>query len=281
LVPKATGLVLLYFAARLIGKSVSAYTAMTLAGMTDNVRNYLGMALLPHGGVAVGLILLVQSDPAFADVQETVTTVGLAALAINQLLGPSATRLALLRAGEDHKDRPQLLDFLGEHRIVTDLSGDSREEIISKLSTLLYKTSTLSIPEDEFIEKVMERDRTVSTCLGKGLMIPHAILEEGDDIKGVLGISSKGLDIETPDGRAVHAVLLLATPESDRSRHLEVLSAFATAITRNTNFREQLYHARSPAHAYDILHHDDQEDLNYFLEDAASRVGLRDDQKLA
>lgn len=279
LVPKATGLVMLYFAARLIGKSISAYTAMTLAGMTDNVRNYLGIALMPHGGVAVGLILLVQSDPAFASVQETVTTVGLAALAINQLLGPSATRFALLRSGEDHKDRPQLLDFLGEHRIITGLAGEDRETIIRKLATLLYATSKISLPEEEFVKMVLERDQTDSTCLGKGLMIPHAILPEGNDIKGVLGLSSEGLELDAPDGRVVHAVLLLATPESDRRRHLEVLSAFATAITRDTNFREQLYHARSPAHAYDVLHHDDQEDLNYFLEDAASRVGLRDKPK--
>ena len=109
-------------------------------------------------------------------------------------------------------------------------------------------------------------------------MIPHAILDEGDVIKGVLGLSTDGLDLDAPDGRRVHAVLLLATPESDRHRHLEILAAFATAITRNTNFREQLYHARSPAHAYDVLHHDDQEDLNYFLEGAATRAGLRDDE---
>jgi mannitol/fructose-specific phosphotransferase system IIA component (Ntr-type)/Kef-type K+ transport system membrane component KefB len=277
LVPQATGLVLLYFMLRLLGKVVSAYVAMTLAKMTDNVRNYLGISLMPHGGVAVGLILLVQSDPAFADVQQIVTTVGLAALAINQLLGPSATRFSLLRAGEDHKDRPQLLDFLEEQRIVTDLGGDTREEIIRSLSALLYSTSTLAIPEKDFVRKVLDRDRLESTCLGKGLMIPHAILDEGDDIKGVLGLSSDGLDLGAPDGRRVHAVLLLATPESDRHRHLEILAAFATAITRNTNFREQLYHARSPAHAYDVLHHDDQEDLNYFLEDAATRAGLREE----
>ena len=276
LIPKAAGLVALYFVVRLIGKSVSAYTAMTMAGMTDNVRKYLGIALLPHGGVAVGLILLVQGDPSFSAIEETVTTVGLAALAINQLLGPSATRMALTRVGEDHKDRPQLLDFLEEQRITTDLGGETREEIIRSLSSLLYGTTNISIPQEEFIQRVIERDRAVTTCLGQGLMIPHAILDEGDEIKGVLGISTKGVDLDAPDGEPVHAVLLLATPERDRRRHLEVLAAFATSITRDVNFREQLYHARSTAHAYDVLHHEDQEDLNYFLEDAATRAGLRE-----
>jgi len=169
-----------------------------------------------------------------------------------------------------------LLDFLQEQRIMTDMTATNREEVIRSLSALLFSTSSLSISQEEFVQRVLQRDQDETTCLGKSLMIPHAILDEGDEIKGVLGISSKGIDLGAPDGRAVHAVLLLATPQSDRHRHLEVLAAFATAITRDTNFREQLYHARSAAHAYDILHHDDQEDLNYFLEDAATRVGLRE-----
>ena len=278
LVPTALGLVLLYFAARFIAKYVSAFTAMSLAGMTNNVRNYLGIALLPHGGVAVGLILLVQSDPHFAELQSLITTVGLSALAINQLLGPSAARLALIRAGEDHKDRPQLLDFLQEHRIIVDIDGKTHEDVIRTLANHLFATYQMDEDKEKFIQKAVSRDQQETTCLGQGLMIPHAILEKGTEVRGVLGISAKGIDLDAPDGRLIHAVLLLATPADERDRHLEVLAAFASAITRDVNFAEQLYHARSAAHAYDVLHHEDQEDLNYFLEDAAERAGLREDE---
>jgi len=272
LVPTAAGLVLLYFAARFIGKYTSAFTAMSLAGMPNKIRNYLGFALIPHGGVAVGLLLLVQSEPIFAEFQSIVTTVGLSALAINQLLGPSAARLALLQSGEDHKDRPQLLDFLGEHRITVDLQGNSREEVIRNLAARLYSTDTMKIDQEEFVQHVLDRENRETTCLGRGLMIPHAILDEGDQVKGVLGLSAKGLDLGAPDGRKIHAVLLLATPAGVRDRHLEILAAIASAITRDINFSEQLYHARSAAHAYNVLHHEDQEDLNYFLEGAAERL---------
>ncbi|SMP56323.1 Phosphotransferase system mannitol/fructose-specific IIA domain (Ntr-type) [Neorhodopirellula lusitana] len=279
LVPQAAGLVALYFFARLVGKCVSAFTAMSLAGVTDNVRGYLGISLLPHGGVAVGLILLVTADTAgfSEEVRTLVNTVGLSALAINQLLGPSATRFALERSGEARKDRARLLDFLQEHRITVGLTGNDREKTIRELTAQLYATSKMKLPQEEFIERVMARDAEHSTCLGKGLMIPHAILDEdeGQGIRGVLGISPEGLPFETPDGRLVHAVLLLATPEAERSRHLQVLSAFATAITRDANLVEQLYHARSAAHAYEVLHADKHTDINYFLEDAADQAGLR------
>ncbi len=279
LVPQALALVLLYFFARLIAKVLSAYTSMTLSGGTKNVRKYLGIALLPHGGVAVGLILLVASDSSFdPEVKGIVTTVGLAALAINQLLGPSATRLSILRSGEDHNDRPRLLDFLQEQRISVGLVGDSKEDVIRSLADQLYSTSTIQLSQDDFVRQVLERDAEETTCVGRGLMIPHAILDEGAEMRGVLGLSSKGLDLGAPDGRLVHAVLLLATPELERNRHLEVIAAFATAIVKDMNLVEQLYHARSPAHAYDVLHADDQAELNYFLEDAADRAGLREEE---
>jgi PTS system fructose-specific IIC component len=280
LVPQAAALVALYFFARLSAKSISAFTAMALSGVTKNVRNYLGIALLPHGGVAVGLILLVASEGSgFSDeVKSLVNTVGLATLAINQLIGPSATRFSILRSGEDHKDRPRLLDFLQEQQISVGLTGSDKESTIRALSAQLYATSMIELPQEEFVQQVIERDAEETTCVGRGLMIPHAILDEGSEIRGVLGLSSEGLDFGAPDGRLVHAVLLLATPEMERNRHLQVISAFATAIVKDSNLVEQLYHARSPAHAYDVLHADDQAELNYFLEDAADRAGLREEE---
>jgi fructose PTS system EIIBC or EIIC component len=278
LVLHAAELVLLYFFARFVGKYVGAFAAMSLAGVPNRVRNYLGIALLPHGGVAVGLILFVQADPRFSDVAATVTTVGLAALAINQLLGPSGARFALSRAGESDKDLPRLLDFLDEHHISVNVTGDTISDVIRSLASQLYTTKVKpSVPQEEFVRRVLEREETETTCLAEGLMIPHAILDEGEDITGILGISSRGLDLGSPDKQPIHAILLLATPQTDRRRHLEVLSAFAAIITSDLNLREQLYHARSAAHAYDVLHADEAEDINYFLEDAMARAGVTEE----
>ncbi len=265
------GFVLLYFAARLGGKTLSAFTSMSLAGVTKNVRNYLGPALLPHGGVAVGLIFFVQASPELAEYADDVTNIGLAALAVNQLLGPSVTRFSLARAGEVGQDRPRLLDFLEEQRIVLGIKG-SKKELIETLADRLYATTPMLVPKAEFVRSVLEREDEASTCLGRGLMIPHAIIPDGEEVCGVLGISTEGLDLDAYDGRPVHAVVLLAAPESDRQRHLQILAAFASALTKDKNLREQLYRARSAGHAYEILHADESGELNYFLDEAIERV---------
>jgi mannitol/fructose-specific phosphotransferase system IIA component (Ntr-type) len=265
------GMVALFFGSRAVGKVISSYTSFTLAGALSSMRKYMGVALLPHGGVAVGLILFTQTDPNLAEYADTILAVGLSALAINQLIGPSATKHALHAAGEANTDRPRLLDFLREQDIVTDFSAASKEEAMEQLVNLLYKTHEVTMDKKVFLEMVLQRDAEESTCLGEGLMIPHAVFDDPNaDMAGVMAISPKGLDFETPDGRPVHAIVLLATPAGDRMRHLEVLAAFAKAIGGDRNIREQLYNAHSAAHAYQLLHAKDAQDFNYFIKDTLS-----------
>lgn len=261
------GMVALFFGARMIGKVTSVFTSMSLAGAVKSLRNYMGLALLPHGGVAVGLLFFTQNMPALAGHADSILAIGLAALAINQLVGPSVTRFTLKWSEEAGKEKPRLLDFLREQDITCDFKPKNREEAIRKLADLLYATHEVPIDKEEYVARVLERDREMNTCLGEGLMVPHAALndEAADDVVGVMGLNREGLDWETPDGKPVHAIVLLAT--ASRQRHLEVLAAFARAIGGDRSIRDQLYHAPSPAHAYHVLHSDDAHHFNYYIED--------------
>lgn len=268
------GLIALFFGARLIGKNLSAGLAMTMARAPDRVRRYLGLALLPHGGVAIGLIVIVQNDPALAPWSDSILAVGLSALAINQFLGPSATRWALGRAGEVERDRPRLLDFIREQDIVVNLKATSQEDAIRKLVDHLFTTHDVQSDKQDFLAALLNRDNIETWYLGEGLMMPHGRVRMGAEFAGVLGLSSPGFHWDTPDGRPVHAIVVLATPENQRDRHLEVLAAFAKAISSGRNIRNQLYHANTAAHAYEILHAKDSEDFNYFLEDTLADQGM-------
>ena len=257
-------LTLLFFLARAGAKVLSAHVAMALAGMMPTTRNYLGIAMLPHGGVAIGLILVVQESTALAPVADAVTTVGLSALALNQLVGPSMTRLALNRVGETGLDRPRLLDFLTEQNIVIGLDGPNRRDIFTQLARRLRTQSTSEFGSDALVERLLQADASQGTCVGEGLMVPHVSDPDAGPIRGVLGLSSKGLDLGAPDGKAIHAVLVLLIPDAERHHHLEVLAAFATLITARPEVRERLYHARTPAHAHKALNPPDNVGFNYF-----------------
>jgi Kef-type K+ transport system membrane component KefB/mannitol/fructose-specific phosphotransferase system IIA component (Ntr-type) len=252
---------------RFVGKLGSAWLAMRLAGATERVRKNLGLALIPQAGVAVGLIILVQEDSAFASIRDLFLAVGLSTVTINEIIGPIFTRIALGRSGDLGKDRPRLIDFLHEENIVTDFKAGTKEDAIAQLVDLLIKSRKLDVDREHLLQTVLERENMVSTCIGEGMAIPHGVIEHGEGIVGVMGLSRDGLRFETPDGRPVHCMVLLATPEDSRARHLEVIAALTRAIGTDRNIQLQLFSASSPAHAYEILHAEESEDFNYFLED--------------
>lgn len=257
-----------FLIARALAKLISGRVAMSLARATDRVKNNLGMALIPQAGVAVGLVILIQNDPAFASIEELFTAIVLTAVTVNEIVGPLATRFALGRSGEVGQDRARLVDFLQEENIVTGLRAETMERAIEQLVDLLISSHHLQgVDREALLQSVLERERSVSTCLGEGLAVPHGLLPDGHSMLGVMGLSAVGLPFPTPDGRPVRCVVLLATPAGERDRHLEVLAALARTLGSDPVMRQQLYFVDTPAHACEILHGEDTEAFNYFLAD--------------
>ena len=265
----AAGLVaVLVFFGRALGKFLAGSLAMRLAGATARVRNNLGLALIPQAGVAVALVILIQEDPFFADKAELFAAVTLTVVTVNEVIGPLATRFALQRSGEAGLDRMRLLDFIQEENIVVDFEAPTKEEAIAQLVDVMATSHHLSAAERELLlETTLAREAQASTAFGGGLAVPHGFIPEGQGMVGVMGISSRGLHFETPDGEPVHCMVLLGTAESERDRHLQVLAALARTIGVDPAFQAQLFHAGSAAHASELLHGEESHDFNYFLDD--------------
>lgn len=262
-------LAVLYFVARLAGKLLSADLALRAAQATERVRRNLGLALIPQAGVAVGLVLLIQEDPRFDEIADLFAAVVLSVVTVNEIVGPVFVRTALARAGEVGKDRLRLIDFLQEEHFITDFQAPTKEMAISRLVDLLLKTHPMrGVDRETLLATVLEREAQGSTCLGGGLAVPHGILPEGEAMVGVMALSRQGLGFETPDGRPVHCMVLLGTAPEERNRHLQVLAALARTVGTDRAFQDQLFESKSPAHAYELLHGEESEDFNYFMDDA-------------
>ena len=261
-------LIALYFATRFAGKMISADLALRAAQATERVRQNLGLALIPQAGLAVGLVLLIQEDARFADSADLFAAVVLTVVAINEIVGPILTRMALTRAGEIGRDRLRLIDFIQEEHIVTDFTAPTKEIAIARLVDMLLRTHSLhEVDRESLLSTVIEREEQGSTCLGGGLAVPHGILPEGEAMVGVMALSRDGLGFQTPDGRPVHCMVLLGTAPEERERHLHVLAALARTVGSDRAFQDQLFESKSPAHAYELLHGEESEDFNYFMED--------------
>lgn len=93
---------IVYIVARSLGKYFGAYIGAQAVKSDDNIKKYLGLALLPQAGVAIGMAQMVSSkfDEVNPLLAKQVVTVVLCATLIYELFGPVITKFALTKAGE-------------------------------------------------------------------------------------------------------------------------------------------------------------------------------------
>ena len=93
-----------YFLIRIIGKYIGAYCGCLITGTDKNVRNYLGLALIPQAGVSIGLAFLGQRILPI-DVGNRLMTIILSSSVLYELAGPICAKLALIYSGAIKKDK--------------------------------------------------------------------------------------------------------------------------------------------------------------------------------
>lgn len=89
---------LLYVIVRSFGKYFGAWLGAFIVKTDANVRKYLGFALLPQAGVAIGMAQLALA--ALPEYGQQIQAVVLAATLVYELFGPVVTKIALTKAGE-------------------------------------------------------------------------------------------------------------------------------------------------------------------------------------
>lgn len=75
------------------------------------IKTYLGFCMVPQAGVAIGLVLMIQASPMIADLSHIygasismMVNIVLLSVFVNELIGPSLSRFAIVRAMEQMKD---------------------------------------------------------------------------------------------------------------------------------------------------------------------------------
>ncbi len=95
---------LVYILARAIGKYGGVYLGCALSKVEREIKVNLGICMLPQAGVAIGLVLLIQSSPLLAGVApaqqaliETMVNIILLSVFVNEIIGPPLSRAAIIR----------------------------------------------------------------------------------------------------------------------------------------------------------------------------------------
>ena len=102
------GIAVTYVIFRFVGKWIGAFTGATITKCEEKIKKYLGFALIPQAGVAIGLATttytLFNKNPDTALAGSLILAIILTSTLIYELIGPMVAKFALNKAGEIPKE---------------------------------------------------------------------------------------------------------------------------------------------------------------------------------
>lgn len=99
----------LYFIVRIGGKYIGAFAGCAVVKKDKSVRNYLGLALVPQAGVAIGLAAL-GARILGGEMGDMLQTVILSSSILYELIGPALAKLALYLSGSIGREEQPVTD---------------------------------------------------------------------------------------------------------------------------------------------------------------------------
>ena len=150
----------------------------------------------------------------------------------------------------------KILDVLKKEAILADLKAKDKKGVLEELVTPVARIANLN--RDNLIKILLERERLGSTGIGGGIGIPHGKMKGLDSLVLGFGLSKKGVDFESIDGRLSYIFFLLITPEDSTGLHLKALARISR-ILKNDVFKERLLQASDRDELYKIIKEEDEE----------------------
>ena len=126
--------------------------------------------------------------------------------------------------------------------VILEMVAEDRADAARQLAQRLKDAGRVD-DLDAFLADVASREHQLATGLPGGIGLPHARSEHVLQPSIAVGVAKYGhpLDFGAMDGPA-NVVLLIATPASSFSEHLEVLATLARSLSKE-GFRESLRRA--------------------------------------
>jgi mannitol/fructose-specific phosphotransferase system IIA component (Ntr-type) len=121
--------------------------------------------------------------------------------------------------------------LFGERRVLCGLEDSDRDGAIKALVDLLVTTGC-RIHKEQATRAVVERENLVCTAISPGLAIPHARLNDLEEVAVAVATSKKGISFGPRAAGAVHLIILILTPTSAPGAYLQALAAVARFFSK-------------------------------------------------
>ena len=132
------------------------------------------------------------------------------------------------------------MSILSKDRIQLNATAADRDDAIRKAGELLVNSGCV-LPQ--YVEGMLKRETTMSTCLGGGVAIPHGMYENKEHVLQTgISVLQVPAGVEWDSDETVYLVIGIA---SSSDEHVGILASLADVVDDENNLKE-LIGATSP-----------------------------------
>jgi fructose-specific phosphotransferase system IIA component len=144
-----------------------------------------------------------------------------------------------------------LIKLIDEKIVKIPLTSQYKPEVIRELVNILMDAKTID-SADEVLEAIRKREEKSSTGLEDGIAVPHAKTNKVKTLAMAIGISPRGIDFDSMDGKPSQLFFMLLAPLDQSGPHLEALAEIAK-LARSRTFCQTLINAKSAREVVNIF----------------------------
>lgn len=145
----------------------------------------------------------------------------------------------------------KIQDLLQKNAILADLTGTTKNEILTDMA--LFLASRYDLPDGEDISRrIIERETDMSTGIGFGIAIPHARIQGIDRLFLIAGRSKPGIEFNSIDEQPVHLLFMMVSPQNTSAEHTQILSKLSR-IMAYEDVRTKLLQVKTAEQFLDVI----------------------------
>jgi len=123
-------------------------------------------------------------------------------------------------------------DYLKEENIKMNLVAKNKKKAIK---TLLEFNS---LDKESILKEIMKREELESTGFGNGIAVPHARIDGIPSITILVGVSKKGVEFDSLDGKPANLIFLILAPKSETKLYIYILAKLIKVLEEEKNLTE-------------------------------------------
>lgn len=154
-----------------------------------------------------------------------------------------------------------LSEILSESLVRLNFTAADKWDAIPQLVDVLVQAGRVA-PEDRqaVLDVVLEREKSVTTGMERGIAIPHANSTVVEEVVGVFGISRDGIPFESLDGKPARLIILLVIPKTKFLEHVRTLANIARLLN-HSDVIAAFERCATPAEVMELIHKEEAREL--------------------